>query len=122
MICAENFAKRSTEYIRAIRPASVLHLLRELRARFLGFPLAGFSPLVGQYPWVTYDQLRAEYPQLLGINLGELVVILQDYETLEAAFVEQGDKFNGRPSAFVTDYFSTGRDGKVHSKLEGCSI
>lgn len=89
---------------------------------FAGVPLTGFLPLMGKYPWITFDKLLPEYPELLEVNLGEPVVIIQDYETLEKAFVDQGQAFTGRPPQFVTDYFSSGTDGQVRGKASKSAI
>ncbi|XP_055334008.1 cytochrome P450 2G1-like [Paramacrobiotus metropolitanus] len=88
----------------------------------IGVPFLGYIPFLGKYPWVGLARLRKTYPQIVALYWGgDYTVVLQDYETVRAAYVDQDELFLGRPEAFLLRYFSTGRDGKVHGimLLEG---
>ncbi|XP_055333808.1 cytochrome P450 2C39-like isoform X2 [Paramacrobiotus metropolitanus] len=89
----------------------------------LGVPIFGYAPFVGKYPWIALTKLKEAYGQIVGLYLGSrFAVVLEDYDTVHTAFVDQGDVFAGRGENFVLEKMATGKDGRgIHgiTAMEG---
>ena len=82
----------------------------------LGVPFLGFAPFFGLNPQDTFYALHDKYGKIFSMYMGRnLTIVLNDYEAIKAAFVDQ-EEFLGRPDSFVINDISTGKDGKIHGK------
>ncbi|OQV15219.1 Cytochrome P450 2J2 [Hypsibius exemplaris] len=80
-----------------------------------GLPFLGYAPFFGPNPQDTFLELGKKYGNVFSLYMGpKLAIVLNDYESIKAAFTGQADNFAGRGDGFVFRYIMTGRDGKIH--------
>lgn len=91
---------------------------RYLTVSFLGLPIVGYAPFLGNFPWKVMWKLREKYGGIMSLYMGkDLAIILQDYESIRAAFIGQEDTFLGRGKSFVMQKLATGKDGQIHGNF-----
>ncbi|XP_039248587.2 cytochrome P450 2U1-like [Styela clava] len=75
-----------------------------------GLPLVGYFPFLGKNTAETLRQMKKKYGSVMSVQFGrEDWVILNDYEAVNEALVNQSEKFSGRTSNFVFDMLTQGR-------------
>lgn len=66
----------------------------------IGIPLFGYMFFLGDKPHIVLNKLAQKYGDIFSLYLGNrLVVVLNSYETIKAAYVKQADIFHGKPAA-----------------------
>lgn len=64
----------------------------------LGLPLVGYLPFMGRDPHVILDRLAMKYGQIFSVYFGnQLVIVLNNYESVKEALIKQAEIFSGRP-------------------------
>jgi len=81
-----------------------------------GVPLLGYIPFLGSNLHRTFNKLGKKYGPVFGMYIGNIyTVILDDYDSIRKALVEQGDAFSGRPHTMPGIVFDTDRIGLINS-------
>jgi cytochrome P450 family 2 subfamily J len=81
-----------------------------------GVPLLGYLPFLGSNIHRTFNKLGKKYGPVFGVYMGDkLTVVLDDYDSIRKAFVDQGDAFSGRPHDMPGLVFETDRMGLINS-------
>ncbi|XP_039258553.2 cytochrome P450 2B19-like [Styela clava] len=76
-----------------------------------GLPLVGYIPFMANNPAKTFMKLKEKYGSVVSVQFGqEDWVILNDYDTINEAFVKQGQKFSGRPYNLYFELITKGRE------------
>lgn len=84
---------------------------------FLGLPFLGYAPFFGSKPPDTFFGLREKYGKIFSMYMGpQLTIVLNDYEAIKEAYINQGEVFGATADAFIFRYLSAGDDGKMHGK------
>ncbi|XP_039258455.2 cytochrome P450 2B2-like [Styela clava] len=75
-----------------------------------GLPLVGYIPFISRNPAETFMKLKEKYGSVVSVQFGQQDwVILNDYDTINEAFVKQGQKFSGRPYNLYFELITKGR-------------
>jgi len=62
-----------------------------------GVPILGSIPFIGSNPEETFNQLKKKYGPIMSVYLGtELAIVLNDFTTMKAALIDEGEIFSGR--------------------------
>ncbi|GAU91973.1 hypothetical protein RvY_04126-2 [Ramazzottius varieornatus] len=95
----------------------------------LSLPVFGYVPFLGHYPWISLAKMTEKYGNIMTMRLGtlgfnygtKLSVVLNDYDSIKAALNDQADEFESRGPDPITEFISTGKDGKIHGimNMEG---
>ena len=71
-------------------------------AASLGIPLLGYGPFFTKNPAKKFLDLKAKYGKIFRLYMGpNLAIVLNDFEVIKSAFVDQHEIFQGRPENFV---------------------
>ncbi|GAB6030774.1 hypothetical protein CHUAL_007622 [Chamberlinius hualienensis] len=63
-----------------------------------GLPIVGYLPFLGENLHKTFEKLGKRFGNIFHLYLGSrLVVVLNDYSTIQEAFVKNAEIFSGRP-------------------------
>ncbi|GAB6024210.1 Cytochrome P450 2F1, variant 2 [Chamberlinius hualienensis] len=66
-----------------------------------GLPIVGYLPFLNRHVYLTLSALGKKYGNLYHLYFGnQLVIVLNDYETIKEALVHHGAVFSGRPPIF----------------------
>lgn len=78
-----------------------------------GLPIVGVLPFMSpEHPQKTITEWGKQYGSVYSMYVGQqLTVVLNDYEAIRAAFIEQADNFTGRPRNIIFEAFSRGGYG-----------
>uniref|UniRef100_H2ZKY1 Uncharacterized protein n=1 Tax=Ciona savignyi TaxID=51511 RepID=H2ZKY1_CIOSA len=74
-----------------------------------GVPIFGCLPFMDTLAELTFTKWSKKYGPIFTVHLGQTrVVVLNSYEAIVEALINQGDKFNGRVHNFFTNLSSNG--------------
>ncbi|OWA52480.1 Cytochrome P450 2U1 [Hypsibius exemplaris] len=81
-----------------------------------GIPFLGYVPVfLTSQPQDTLMELGKRYGNVFSFYMGKrLVVVLNDYAAIKAAYTDQAEIFSGRAGGFISRYIRLGSEGKAH--------
>ncbi|XP_055348080.1 cytochrome P450 2C30-like isoform X2 [Paramacrobiotus metropolitanus] len=81
----------------------------------LGLPVVGYSPFLGRKPAEKIVELSKQYGNIMSFYLGNrLTVILNDYDAVKAAYIDNAEAFTDRQPGFAHRVISGSENGPLN--------
>nr|XP_039247430.1 cytochrome P450 2J3-like [Styela clava] len=75
-----------------------------------GLPLVGYAPFLENNLADDFMKMKKKYGSVMSVQIGRKDwVILNDFDTINEAFLKQGEAFSGRPNNFFLKIIAQGR-------------